>query len=295
MTVPEQNAVASRARLWRGRGGCLALALVALLAGGACGLMYLMFPPAPLDVLVLGIDARAGEGDVARADSLMLAGINPAALQVSLLSVPRDLRLEVPGYGVQPINTANALGEQSERGTGPALTASALEGPLGLTVDRYLRLRFDDLEALIDAAGGVTIDVERTIRDDAFPLSDTETAVVQFDPGLQWMDGERALQYARTRHADDDYARAGRQQQVAQAFARQLLNPLTWPGVLAALSAIDTDLTLVDLLGAAPVVVLNAGRFEQRTIDRTLLQTRDDGSVVVDWEALRPWVAAHFD
>ncbi|HYO87194.1 MAG TPA: LCP family protein, partial [Candidatus Limnocylindrales bacterium] len=225
----------------------------------------------------------------------MLVGVNPEGLQVSLLSVPRDLQLNVPGYGVQPIHVANALGEQAEAGSGAVLTAAALEAPLGITVDRFVRLRFEDLEALINAAGGVTIDVERTIRDEAFPLSDTETAVLQFDPGLQWMDGERALRYARTRHSDDDYARAARQQQVVQAFARQLLNPLTWPGVLAALNAIESNLTLTDVLGATPVVLLNAGRFEQRTIDRSLMQTRGDGTIVVDWEALRPWVNAHFD
>jgi LCP family protein required for cell wall assembly len=293
MTAPAQpvSAPQSRSR----RAGCLAIALAALFLVGACGLIYLIVPPAPLDVLVLGLDAREGDGDVARADSLMLVGIHPAALQVSLLSIPRDLRLEVPGYGEQPINVANALGEQDEAGSGPALTMAALEAPLGIGIDRYVRLRFEDLAALIDAAGGVTIDVERTIRDTAFPLSETETQVVQFDPGLQWMSGERALQYARTRHADDDYARAGRQQQVLQAFARQLLNPLTWPGVLAALGAMDTDLTLIDLLGAAPVILLNAGRFEQRVIDRSLLVTRADGRVVVDWDALRPWVDAHFD
>ena len=109
------------------------------------------------------------------------------------------------------------------------------------------------------------------------------------------MDGERALQYARTRHADDDYARAGRQQQVMQAFARQLLNPLTWPAVLGALSRIDTDLTFGDVLGLAPVILLNAGRFEQRTIDRTLLMAASDGTAVVDWETLRAWVEPRFD
>jgi LCP family protein required for cell wall assembly len=291
MSAQTQPAPPARRR----RAGCLAIALAALFLAGACGLIYVVVPPAPLDVLVLGLDARAGDGNVARADSLMLVGIDAAALRVSLLSVPRDLRLDVPGYGEQPINVAHALGEQAEAGSGPALTGAALEAPLEVGIDRYVRLRFEDLAALIDAVGGVTIDVERTIRDDAFPLSATVTQAVQFDPGLQWMDGARALQYARTRHADDDYARAGRQQQVLQAFARQLLNPLTWPGVLAALGAIDTDLNFADLLGAAPVILLNAGRFEQRTIDRSLLVTRDDGRVVVDWDALRPWVETHFD
>ena len=286
---------AAPARRRVARTGCLALMFAVLLACGCGTLVYVVAPPPPVDILVLGLDARQGEGNQARADSLLLVGVNPPGLQVSLLSIPRDLRLDVPGYGVQPINTANMLGEMAEAGSGSQLVAAALEAPLGVGVDRTVRLRFEDLAALIDAAGGVTIDVERTIRDEAFPLSDTETAVVQFDPGLQWMDGERALQYARTRHADDDYARAGRQQQVMQAFARQLLNPLTWPAVLGALSRIDTDLTFGDVLGLAPVILLNAGRFEQRTIDRTLLMAASDGTAVVDWETLRAWVEPRFD
>lgn len=286
---------AAPARRRVARTGCLALMFAVLLACGCGTLVYVVAPPPPVDILVLGLDARQGEGNQARADSLLLVGVNPPGLQVSLLSIPRDLRLDVPGYGVQPINTANMLGEMAEAGSGSQLVAAALEAPLGVGVDRTVRLRFEDLAALIDAAGGVTIDVERTIRDEAFPVSDTETTLVQFEPGMQWMDGERALQYARTRHADDDYARAGRQQQVMQAFARQLLNPLTWPAVLGALSRIDTDLTFGDVLGLAPVILLNAGRFEQRTIDRTLLMAASDGTAVVDWETLRAWVEPRFD
>lgn len=276
------------------RFGCLVLGLLLVFACGLGLLVYVVIPPPPLDILVLGLDARQGEA-ASRADSILLAGINPRALQVSLLSIPRDLRLDVPGYGVQPINTANALGEQAEAGSGPALTAASLQSALGIGTDRFVRLRFSDLEALIDAAGGVWVDVERTLRDEAYPLSDTETTAIQFDPGLQWMNGERALQYARTRHADDDYARAGRQQQVVQALARQLLNPLTWPGVFSVLFAIETDLTPSDMALMAPTVLINAGRFEQRTIDRSLMITQADGSAVIDWAALQPWIEAHFD
>lgn len=275
--------------------GCLTLALAVAFACGCGVLIYVVAPPPPLDILVLGLDARPSEGNQARADSLMLAGVHPAGLQVSLLSIPRDLQLDVPGYGLQPINTAHALGEAEGAGGGPVLTAAALETPLGVGVDRFVRLRFEDVVTLIDAAGGVWIDVERTLRDEAYPVTGTETAVIEFSPGMQWMDGERALQYARTRHADDDYARAGRQQQVAQAFARQLRNPLVWPAVLSELGALETNLTLADLFGIAPVLLLNAGRFEQRTIDRSLLVAGADGGTVVDWATLRPWLAARFD
>ena len=282
----------SRRRL---RTGCLLLVLIGALVCGCATLTYAVFPPPPLDILVLGLDARPGESDVARADGLILVGVNPAGLQLSLLSIPRDLRLDLPGYGVQAINTAFPLGELEVPGTGSDLTAEGLEQVLPAAIDRTVRLRFEDFTALIDAAGGVTVNVERTIRDDAYPLSDTEVMSIQFDPGTQWMNGERALQYIRTRHADDDYARADRQQDVMQALARQIRNPLTWPSVIEALGQIETDLTLAELIGLAPVVLLNAGQFEQRTIDRSLLVPAGEGQWAVDWETLRPWVEAHFD
>lgn len=150
---------AAPARRRVARTGCLALMFAVLLACGCGTLVYVIAPPPPVDILVLGLDARQGEGNQARADSLLLVGVNPPGLQVSLLSIPRDLRLDVPGYGVQPINTANMLGEMAEAGSGSQLVAAALEAPLGVGVDRTVRLRFEDLAALIDAAGGVTIDV----------------------------------------------------------------------------------------------------------------------------------------
>ncbi len=264
-----------------------------------CGwslLIYLIFPPPPTDILILGLDSRAGEGASARTDSIMLLGIIPAQLQASLLSMPRDLFIDVPGYGSQRINTINLLGEQDAPGSGPALLAASIQATFGVDVDRYVRLDFQGFVRLIDAVGGVTIDVERAIIDNAYPTEDGGTMSIRFDPGLQHMDGERALIYARTRHTDDDYQRAARQQQIISALAGRLFNPLVWPGALAALgSSVETDLTIGDMLSLSLPILANRGRFDQLVIDREWIVGSAQSHAMPNLERLIPWLRSRFN
>jgi LCP family protein required for cell wall assembly len=262
---------------------------------GLCALVYLVFPPAPLDVLILGLDARPGEGNLARTDSILLLGVNPSRLQSSLLSIPRDLFLDVPGYGLQRINTINVLGEMEAEGRGVPLMRESVASNFGINVDRFALLNFDGFVELINAIGGVTIDVERAIADDFYPTEDGGTIQIRFDPGVQHMDGERALIYARTRHGDDDYARAERQQQVIEAVALRLRNPANWPAAVAFLNrSVTTDLNLFDVFAIAPSIVLNAGRFERLVIDRAYITSRD-GVAVPNYAALSPWIDERYD
>jgi anionic cell wall polymer biosynthesis LytR-Cps2A-Psr (LCP) family protein len=118
---------------------------------------------------------------------------------------------------------------------------------------------------------------------------------IRFDSGIQYMDGERALMYARTRHADDDYQRAARQQQVVAAVVARLVNPLRWPSVLGVLQRnVDTNLTLVDLLQLAPPVLLSGGRFDQLVINRDYLIGTADGYAVPNYELILPWLRERF-
>ena len=108
---------------------------------------------------------------------------------------------------------------------------------------------------VVDAAGGIEIDVERPIHDDAYPTDDYGTTVVDIPAGRQHMDGETALRYARTRHQDSDFGRMARQQQVMVAVRSKLLRPTNWwrlPAVLAAVQrATKTDLGPLDLAALA--------------------------------------------
>jgi LCP family protein required for cell wall assembly len=263
-----------------------------------CGLtllVYLVFPPPRLNILVLGVDGRKGEGYDSRTDSIMVLGINPGQLRVSVLSIPRDLFIEAPGYGSQRINTINLLGEEKQKGSGPILLASAIDNTFGIHIDRYVRLDFDGFVGLVDAVGGITVDVERTIVDEAYPMEDGTTTTIRFDSGVQYMNGERALMYARTRHADDDYQRDARQQQVLSALLAKVVNPIHWTAAVNVLrQSVDTNLTLWDMMMVSPPIALNRGRFEQLVLDRDYIQGTAEGHAVPNLEKIMPWLEGRF-
>ncbi len=259
--------------------------------------LVLLSPPA--DILLLGVDARPGQGFLTRTDSIMLVNINPPTLDVTLLSIPRDVFIRVPGYGDQRINTINVLGEQDAPGSGPNLLKESFKESFGVDVDHVVRLDFDGFRALIDAVGGVDVDVPKLIIDYEYPTEEGGIMTVQFEPGKQHMDGERALQYARTRHQDDDYQRAARQQQVIDALLKKLANPLSvpyWPRFLQALSTYaDSDMNTWDMLRLAPAAVLGWPGREQRVVQREDLIPGAGEYAIPNYDALNPWIAARYD
>lgn len=276
----------------------LALLLAALACGFPtflCGL-YWVFAPPHTDIVVLGVDSRPGEGWMARADSIILVGIEPRRFAVTLMSIPRDLSIDVPGFGLQRVNTVNMLGEMEAVGTGPELMKAGIRQSFGVQPERYVRLDFNGFTHLIDAVGGVTIDVPSALVDHAYPTEDDGVMTVEFAAGLQHMDGKRALIYARTRHADDDYRRAERQQQVISALLGKLINPIYWPAVAAALAqTVDTDLTLWDLVVLAPPVLIGGARAERLVINREYITATAEGVAIPDYIKIAPWLEAYFD
>jgi LCP family protein required for cell wall assembly len=272
------------------------LALVPVFLCGMSLVVYLVFPPPQTNILIMGLDAREGEGFLSRSDSIMLVGITPAKFQVNLLSIPRDLFIDVPNYGSQRINTINMLAEMEIPGSGPELLADSIAQDFDVHVDRYVRLNFDMFVDLIDAVGGVTIYVERVIIDDAYPTPDGGVITVRFESGLQTMDGERALIYARIRHGSDDYQRAERQQQVVSALTKKLSNPSCWPAMFDVISrSTDTNLTLWDMVTLAPPVLLSGGRFDHLVINRDYILGTAQGHAVPNYDLINPWVQSRFN
>jgi LCP family protein required for cell wall assembly len=286
------------------RTGCLIRALMAwfIASLGCCFICsisfaaYLLFPPQHTDILVMGLDSREGEGFVARSDSILLLGIEPGSLQVSMISFPRDMFIDVPNYGLQRINTINFLGELEQSGNGPLLLNQSLGYSFGVQAERYVRFDFDTFVTLVDAVGGITIDVPHTIIDAEYPTPDGGTVTIQFDPGVQHMDGAQALIYARTRHGSDDYQRAERQQQVVTALTQQFVNPMNWTAVANVLGqSVDTNLSLVDLMRLAPPVVLDAGHFDTLVINRDYLVGSADGHALPNYDLILPWLDGRFN
>ncbi|MCZ7541513.1 MAG: LCP family protein [Anaerolineae bacterium] len=290
-----RRAVRRRRRQWFCLMGCLMplICLIGLLA------FSLILAPTPVDLLILGVDARPGERYLTRTDSIMLLNVSPGSLRVTLLSIPRDVFINVPDYGEQRINTINMLGEQEAEGSGPALLKASIQESFGVGVEHYIRLDFGGFVALVDAVGGVDIDVPKLIIDYEYPTPDGGVMTVRFDPGREHMDGERALQYARTRHQDDEYQRAGRQQQVLDALVKKLTNPLgvtAWPRVWRAIQDhTDTDLGTWDMLRLAPGLLLGWPGREQRVLQREDLIGMKAGYWIPNYEQLLPWIEERFD
>jgi LCP family protein required for cell wall assembly len=279
------------------------LLVTAMLAVGLSLLAYMLFPPPRLNVLVLGIDAREGEGTVTRTDVMILATVNPEQPYLGMLSIPRDLYVDVPGYGLNRINAAHVFGELQEPPQGPSLAAQTVANTFDVTVHRTVRFNFEAFTAVIDAAGGVTIDVPQSFIDYEYPTADYGTTVVEFQAGEQTMDGERALQYARIRHGASDFARAARQQQIIEALITRLVNPLNWwrlPEVYQAFSThVTTDLTLLDVALLAPAVMLNGpANIDRAVLDTTYVNSAEGpqgASVLVpEWNAINPLLEAMF-
>jgi LCP family protein required for cell wall assembly len=190
-----------------------------------------------VNVLVMGIDQRVGEKDVAfRTDTMIVLTLDPVTLHAGLLSVPRDLWVPIPGYDNGRINTANFLGDAyNYPGGGPALARKTVEQVLGIPINYYARVNFTAFEDLIDYIGGITVDVPEDIYDPEYPTEDYGTQVFSISKGTHTLDGATALKFARTRHSlvNGDFDRARNQQLVLLAVKRKLSDPQVFLSVLS--------------------------------------------------------------
>jgi LCP family protein required for cell wall assembly len=197
----------------------------------------------PTDILLLGTDhARlSGRESANRSDSITLVRVDTGKHRIAYLSIPRDLRAEIPGYGTSKINAAMQVG-------GPSLAVQTVRNLTGLPVNHVVIVDFSQFESLIDKLGGIDITVARPIISKFDCPYPTEARCARwegwrFPKGKQHMDGHRALIYARVRKnkldpADSDFSRAERNQQVLNAVAGKL----TGFGTLAKLPFIGDDL-----------------------------------------------------
>ncbi len=171
-----------------------------------------------INILLMGIDRRPGEPFISRTDTMMLFSVDPETKSASILSIPRDLYVVIPGRGRDRINTAFVYGSSGGNPAGGAsLTMQTVEYNLGVVVNHYLLVDFNAVIRGIDAIGGIDLTVPYEIYDATFPDMDYGYDPFYIAAGLQHLDGITALKYARTRHQDSDFHRASRQQQVVLA------------------------------------------------------------------------------
>lgn len=203
-----------------------------------------------INILLIGIGGKNHDGGYL-ADTIMLASFKPSTKQVALLSIPRDLAVpNLTGGSSSKINSIHAYAENKEAGSGgPAMTA-ALSELLDTPIHYYIRVDFEGFINIIDHLGGITVNVERTLDDYAYPIMGQEDNPdyysrfehLHVDTGPQKMNGSLALKFARSRYGvggeGNDFARARRQQLILKATKDRLLsaNVLLNPGRLIDIS-----------------------------------------------------------
>ena len=212
----------------------------------------------PSLIMLLGTDGdkTAARQDFRRSDSILLVRTDPKRHRMTYLSIPRDLRVDIPGQGPNKINAAFQLG-------GPALTMKTVRALTGLQPNHVVLVDFDNFKEVIDALGGVEIDVPKPILSNRFdcPYA-TESRCQQwpgwrFEKGKQTMDGKRALIYSRVREnrldpAENDLTRGDRQQSVVEAMTNKLVSARTFAKLPfigdALVKPLTTDLSAGQLL-----------------------------------------------
>ena len=186
-------------------------------------------------VMIMGVDERAD--DVGRSDTLMIATLDPDKNQAALLSVPRDTRVKIKGHGFDKINAAYAYG-------GRKLTQETIESLLNTHIDHYIKINVHGFTKIIDALGGIDIDVEKRMYYED-PWDDDGGLYIDLQPGMQHMDGKTAITYVRYRDEEGDIGRIKRQQNFMKAVMDKLVSPTIIPKLPAIVSAVSDSVVCI--------------------------------------------------
>jgi polyisoprenyl-teichoic acid--peptidoglycan teichoic acid transferase len=216
-----------------------------------------------ISMLIIGVDdsEKRGFGETSRSDALMLLTINQKDKTAKLLSIPRDSYVYIPEVGYETrINHAHAFG-------GPKATIETVENLFEIPVDYYARVNFQAFMEVIDALDGIEVDVPFEITEQD---SEDNAGAITLEPGVQMLDGEEALAFARTRHVDNDIERGKRQQEVIKAVIKRAtsVSSLTkYDDVFDAVgSNMKTNLTFGEMKYLAQFAVKNRLSIESLTL-----------------------------
>lgn len=259
------------------------------------------------NILLMGIDRRPGESFISRTDSMMIISVDPENNKAAILSVPRDLYVMIPGHGLDRVNTAFVYGSTGNNPAGgAALAMRTLEYNLGIHLDHYILIDFSAVIKGIDTIGGIDLVVPYEINDPTFPDMDYGYDPLYIPAGYQHMDGRTALKYARTRHVDNDFGRAARQQQLILAARAKVLGL----GVLDLLSrapdlykrveqGIRTDLSLEQIMQMARTTSgIDSENIQNEVLDGRFVSPflTDKGSqvLVLDPDKAEPFIQELF-
>ena len=265
------------------RTGCIVLTSILVCIIVLSGIYFLV--PFRTSFLLLGIDRSPDGTNLGRSDTNILVSVLPLRPYIGMLSIPRDLWVEIPGVGGNRINTAHIFAEGQETGSGPSATLETINLNFGLDVNHYFRISFDGIVEIINALGGLDIELDS-------PLAGLPA-------GNHHLSGDQALAFVRDRQGTDDFFRMKNGQLFIIELVEQVFLPKSWirlPAALVALNqTIDTNLPLWiwPRLGFA-LFRLGSGNIDNRVIDRELVTpfvTSGGAQVLLpDWSKIKPVV-----
>jgi LCP family protein required for cell wall assembly len=233
--------------------------------------------------LLLGIDRSPKGTNLGRSDTMILTTVVPLQPYVGMLSIPRDLWVSIPGNGENRINTAHFFAEAEKTGLGPGAAMRTVYENFGVEVDAYVSFNFEGLISVVDALGGVPVELER--------------ATGGLSPGVHVLDGESALAFVRNREGSDDFFRMAQGHIFINALIRKVSDLHVWPRLpgafLSLIQHVDTDVApwiwprlLVAILRSGPDGI------DARIISREMVQgfTTTEGAQVLapDWSLINP-------
>lgn len=235
-----------------------------------------------INILLLGMGGYGHDGPFLT-DTNIILSIKPNTKEVAMISIPRDLGVKIGDFGLQKINHANSFGEVKNAGQGGEYARTLFAEIFNLDIPYYIRVDFKAFADLVNAVGGVEINVPNSFTDTAYPGPNDSYQTIVFETGLQTMDGETALKYARSRHGNNgegsDFARAKRQQLIIMALKDKMLsfgtytNPVKMQKIYDSLSAhVSTNLDFGQIMYLAGL-----GRDVQNNIKNMVLDNSENG------------------
>lgn len=232
-----------------------------------------------INILLLGIGGPGHDGPYLT-DTMIVMSYQPSSDRVAMISIPRDLVVDIPGYDFRKINNVLSIGRDNDYpGGGEALTVKVVSDLLNLPIQYYARVDFNGFAEVIDQVNGVTVNVETSFYDPLYPDNNYGYDPISFKKGVQEMDGATALKFARSRHGTNgegsDFARAARQQKIIYALKEKLLsfgtlsNPLKISDILESLgSHSQTNMEVWEIVRLAKLASdVPAGSIVNRVID----------------------------
>jgi LCP family protein required for cell wall assembly len=257
-----------------------------------------------INILLLGIDRRNGNGWAHRTDTIIVISVDPDNKTVGMMSIPRDLQISIPGRSDDRINSANVWGYNDKYpGGGPALLMRAIEVSFGIDIDHYVMVDFEAFVQIVDILGGIDVDVPKTLHDERYPdpkPGDPHAfKTIHYDAGWQHLDGQQALEYARSRMSTSDFDRAKRQQQILVAIRNKALSLKLLTRFSSLVKTLadnyQTDMTSQEMVALARLVpAIDTGNMKQLVIQKPMVYgyKREDGAAVQlpKWDLIRPAV-----